>query len=170
MIVTAIRLYLIYVVDFNDLSHSVVRSTYLTIIQPGIAMMVACSPLLKPIMDIWIPSLRTQTGASTNTSAQPHNSNTNSIRSPIKRHGRHQPGLSFLSHSGFDRMSESDQELVLELGVPGTHETHVSVYGIAPPDRSPGAAPRANNGGIMVTRQTVVATSVQGIDDTDSSN
>ncbi|KAI2778414.1 hypothetical protein F4815DRAFT_477634 [Daldinia loculata] len=47
IVVSAIRLYITYKIDYSDLPYYSVGNNYLSIIQPGIAIMVACSPLLK---------------------------------------------------------------------------------------------------------------------------
>ncbi|KAI0380855.1 GPCR, PTH11-type [Hypomontagnella monticulosa] len=164
VIVTAIRLWLVFAIDFADLSYSVVSSTYLTIIQPGIAMMVACSPLLKPIMDLLGSTFRSQLGTSGNSSNQPRSSGTNSIFA-AKRSRWRRPGVSLLTPSGFDRMSDSDQQLPIELGVLGTHEASVSSEAAPIPNFNPRVAGPLDERGIIVTSQTVVTTSAQDVGD-----
>ena len=155
MIVTAIRLYLIYKTDFNDLSFSIVQSTYLTIIQPGIAMMVACGPLLKPIMARVIATpFGSQQKASTNTPSQERSGGTGSTSRKLRRW----PELSILSTTrpGFSRMSESVQDLPIELHNLGRHEAHVSAHGDTAAEDG---QERGSNGGILITHQTIVADS-----------
>ncbi|KFA73550.1 hypothetical protein S40288_10207 [Stachybotrys chartarum IBT 40288] len=52
LIVTAIRPYMTYQVDFADLSYSVTQSMHLKIVQPGISLIVASGPILKPVLDL----------------------------------------------------------------------------------------------------------------------
>ncbi|RYP25223.1 hypothetical protein DL765_000104 [Monosporascus sp. GIB2] len=157
LIVTAIRLYLIYNLDFTDLSFSVAKSNYLTVIQPGIAIIVACSPLLKPVMDrILGLSFDTKQRDSEGGPDQQGGVRTHSTIRNLKLGRR--PGLAFssLSASGFDRISESEHYLPVELGFMGRNEAYVSAQG----DDTCGGNSESGigtHGGIVVTHQTVVA-------------
>lgn len=51
MVFTAIRLYYVYNIDFSDITYSGIVSSIIGSIQMGIAIMVASSPLLRPIFD-----------------------------------------------------------------------------------------------------------------------
>lgn len=56
MVFTAIRLYYIYGMDFTDPTYSTIVPTTIGSVQMGIAIMVASSPLLRPIFDRTIAS------------------------------------------------------------------------------------------------------------------
>lgn len=56
MIFTAVRLYFVYNLDITDITYSSIGSTIIGVIQLGIAVMVASSPLLRPVFDRTIGS------------------------------------------------------------------------------------------------------------------
>ncbi|KAK7943180.1 Satratoxin biosynthesis SC1 cluster protein 4 [Apiospora aurea] len=56
MLFTAIRLYYIYGMDFTDPTYSTIIPTTIGSVQMGIAIMVASSPLLRPIFDRTVAS------------------------------------------------------------------------------------------------------------------
>lgn len=116
-------------------------------------MMVACGPLLKPIMDRVIATpFRSQQKPSTDNSGQRRGDGTSSARQKARRW----PEFSLLStgRPGFSRMSESDQHLPIELNSVGTHEAHVSLSVNFPTEDDPVGG---SNDGILITRQTIVA-------------
>ncbi|KAJ2985994.1 hypothetical protein NUW58_g5243 [Xylaria curta] len=155
LIVTAVRLYLLFAVNFNDLSFSVTTSTYLTIIQPGIAMMVACSPHLKPILDLFSASRKSR---ATNPSDNSAASNAISSTSRPTRTGRlNKRGFPWPSISGFDRISESEQPSDIELGVSSAHETRVAANRQS--ESGDTLLPTTADEGITITRQTIVSSS-----------
>ncbi|KAK8044927.1 hypothetical protein PG993_004951 [Apiospora rasikravindrae] len=56
LIITAIRLYYIYGMDFTDPTYSTIVPTTIGSVQMGIAIMVASAPLLRPVFDRTIAS------------------------------------------------------------------------------------------------------------------
>ncbi|RYP76697.1 hypothetical protein DL771_001619 [Monosporascus sp. 5C6A] len=157
LIITAIRLYLIYNIDFTDLSFSVASSNYLTVIQPGIAIVVACSPLLKPVMDrILGSSSDTKQRVSGGGSGQEGRARTHPTIRNLKFGRGPARAFSSLSPSGFDRISDSEEHLPVELGFTGRNEAYVAAQGDDTwgGNSEPGVG---THGGIILTHQTVVA-------------
>lgn len=150
MIITAVRLYLTYKVDFSDLSYSVLDNMFLTTVQPGVAVMVASGPLLKPVLDRLLGDKGRDEGTGGSSSM---------IRKqPRSQYSRAKSSNNYASRwlsAGFSRMTESEQNLNIELANTGIHEAQVSVqnnHTKGRPEHTIGPE------GIMVTRQTMVAT------------
>lgn len=51
MVFGALRLYYILIMDFTDVTASQLPVIIMGTIEPGVAIMVSCSPLLKPVFD-----------------------------------------------------------------------------------------------------------------------
>lgn len=153
MAVTVIRLYLVYAIDYEDLSYSVVTTLYLTIIQPGVGMMVACSPHLKPIMDLF--SAKSRNSKSLDRS---QDSALNTIGSRPNRTGRSSKHLlTWQTNSGFDRIADNGELGPIELGVTGEHEAHAVAHDGHQSDKDPRHT--AGDGRITVMRETIVSSS-----------
>lgn len=62
MVLTAVRLYYVYNIDFTDVTYSGIDSSIIASAQMGIAIMVSSSPLLRPVLDKtfakWIEPLK----------------------------------------------------------------------------------------------------------------
>lgn len=152
--VTIIRLYLVYAIDYEDLSYSVPTTLYLTIIQPGVGMMVACSPHLKPILDFFSPKSRTNN----NSLGKSQDSALNTIGSRPNRTGRSTKHLlTWQTNSGFDRIADNNEPGLIELGATGEHEAHAVAHDGNQSDNDLGYT--ASDGRITVMRETIVSTS-----------
>lgn len=51
MLLTAVRIYIVYNIDYTDLPHAGAASTIISSVQTGVAIMIASSPLLRPVFD-----------------------------------------------------------------------------------------------------------------------
>ncbi|OTB00791.1 hypothetical protein M426DRAFT_267180 [Hypoxylon sp. CI-4A] len=137
------------ILNWDDLSYTVVQDNYLNIIQPGIAVMVACSPLLKPISDRALGSSPRGTRYG--------GSQFKSVSRLVNTRNKGKLGNS--RATGFEELSDSEQQLRVELGNLGTEQTQVQVQGNSCLRGNQGPAPAATCSAdrIVVTRQTVVA-------------
>ncbi|KAI1310324.1 GPCR, PTH11-type [Xylaria venustula] len=146
--VTVVRLYLVFAIDYEDLSYSVPTTLYLTIIQPGVGMMVACAPHLKPILDFFSGKSRKNTSLDNS-----KDSTLVTIGSRPNRTGRSSKHLlTWQSNSGFDRIADN-----IELGPTGEHEAHAIAYEGNQSDQE--LRPTVGDGRITVMRETIVSSS-----------
>ncbi|KAI0809842.1 hypothetical protein GGR55DRAFT_679072 [Xylaria sp. FL0064] len=146
--VTVVRLYLVFAIDYEDLSYSVPTTLYLTIIQPGVGMMVACAPHLKPILDYF--SGKSRNNKSFDNSKDSTLVTFGSRPNRIGRSSKHL--LTWQSNSGFDRIADN-----IELGPTGEHEAHAIAHEGNQSDQE--IRPTAGNGRITVMRETIVSSS-----------
>lgn len=146
MVITAIRLYYIYKLDFADITFSAVAPSNMNTIQIGIAVMVASAPLLRPVFDRTLSSwfgisLRSTGDASSRPSGNPDRD--------LRTFGRSAPG------KGFQHISDSEEHLRWELSHMGTQrymsrETKVSGT------RTSNDSSDTPHEGIVVTKSTIV--------------
>ncbi|KAI0474344.1 GPCR, PTH11-type [Xylaria cf. heliscus] len=158
VVVTAIRLYLVFAIDYDDLSYSVPTSLYLTIIQPGVGMMVACSPHLKPILDLFSTTTNSRKTKSSNNSKESGSDALSSISRPTRTGRSSKRLLQWSTNSGFDRIADNNEPAVIELGAMGEHEAHATAHDVNHSDKDEVLA--AGDGGITVMRETIVSSSL----------
>ncbi|KAF4995980.1 hypothetical protein FDECE_12606 [Fusarium decemcellulare] len=108
---SCVRLYYVYNIDFDNITRSYAEASISSILQSGIAVMIASSPLLRPVFDRTAKLFGLSLSSSRKTTA----GNVNSSRS--RTHGA---GTSHISGShsraaGFKQMSESEEHLAWEL-------------------------------------------------------
>ncbi|KAI1440322.1 hypothetical protein F5Y02DRAFT_403156 [Annulohypoxylon stygium] len=157
IVVTAVRLYFVYTLNFSDLSFSVVRNNYLNIIQPGIAVMVSCSPLLKPILDRMLAlSPGAKHKSSSASSANKYDFTLQSVSRRLKGGNRLLLRSSHQATTGFSELSGSEQHLHVELGNIGTHEAKAMAEESPYPGNGLSNPDAWANDRILVTHQTVV--------------
>ncbi|KAI2621588.1 hypothetical protein GGR54DRAFT_646914 [Hypoxylon sp. NC1633] len=163
VIITIVRLCLVYTINFADMSYVPQRTIYMAIWQPAIGMMVACGPLLKPIMDRVGSTLNGQLSASSLSSMQPQGSRQFSIFA-AKRFRRRWPDASLLVSSSSDHTADSEQQSRPEFGNKYGNHQCICSPGAAIPDFNSGIVGFPNEECIMVTSQVTVAISEQGVD------
>lgn len=56
MVLTAVRIYIVYNIDYTDLPYAGAASAIISSVQTGVAIMIASSPLLRPVFDRTIGS------------------------------------------------------------------------------------------------------------------
>lgn len=151
---TAIKLYFTYILDFADLTYSVVGDNYLNIIQPGIAVIVSCSPLLKPVLDNIFGSSDTTKYKSSGADSRDSHGNTSRVGPKLSSPNNWKIGVSHSLPTGFERLLDSQQNLQIELGTVGSYEAHIIPQEDPRRDHDTSSGP---SGGIMITRQTIVA-------------
>ncbi|KAI0186076.1 integral membrane protein [Xylaria flabelliformis] len=154
IVATAVKLYFTYVLDFNDLTYSVVGDNYLNIIQPGIAVIVSCSPLLKPVLDKIFGSSDTTQYKSSGADTRDSNGKKKRVVPMFSSTNNWKMSVSRSSPVGFERLSESQQNLPIELGTVGTYEAHIIPQEYQYQGHDTRDEP---SGGIVITRQTIVA-------------
>ncbi|KAF2963421.1 hypothetical protein GQX73_g10142 [Xylaria multiplex] len=155
IVATAVKLYFTYVLDFADLTYSVVGDNYLNIIQPGIAVIVSCSPLLKPVLDKIFGSSDTTTQyKSSGAGSHDSHGKKNRVVPRLSSTNNWKMGVSHSSPVGFERLLDSQQNLQIELGTIGSYEAHIIPQEDSRRGRDINSEP---SGGIVITRQTIVA-------------
>ncbi|KAI0502780.1 hypothetical protein F5B22DRAFT_652745 [Xylaria bambusicola] len=152
--VTAIRVWEVYAVDYDDLSYSIITTLYLTIIQPGVGMMVACSPHLKPILDLFSSSSKSRKTKSPDYSSESGMVTIGSKSTGAKSSKRY---LLWSTNSGFDRIAEEQDQRAIELGNTGEHEAHAIAHDGNRSDT--GLVQAAGDKGIAVMKETIVSSS-----------
>ncbi|KAI0533790.1 GPCR, PTH11-type [Xylaria digitata] len=154
IVATVVKLYFTYVLDFADLTYSVVGDNYLNIIQPGIAVIVSCSPLLKPVLDKIVGSSDTTQYKSSGADSRDSHGKRNRVGPMLSSTNNWKMGVSHSTPVGFERLLDSQQNLQIELGTIGSYEAHII------PQEDPHRGHDTNSersGGIVITRQTIVA-------------
>ncbi|KAI0542371.1 hypothetical protein GGR58DRAFT_306135 [Xylaria digitata] len=155
--VTAIRLYLVFAINCDDLSFSVTTTLHLTHIQPEVGMMVACSPHLKPILDFFSTATKSRKRKSPDNSQESAPDAIGSI-SRLTRNGRSSKRfLPWPSNSGFDRIADNGEPPGIELGATAEHKAHTIAHEGNQSDK--GLVLTVGNGGITVMRETIVSSS-----------
>ncbi|KAF7546548.1 hypothetical protein G7Z17_g8346 [Cylindrodendrum hubeiense] len=113
IVFSCVRLYYVYNIDFNNITKSFAEASISSILQSGIAVMVASSPMLRPVFDRtalrWL-------GISLRSSQK--DSSARAARSQSNGGGAGRMGLgpSHPRSTGFKQMPESEEHLAWELG------------------------------------------------------
>lgn len=154
MVLTAVRIYAVYNIDYNDLPYASAPSTIISSIQTGLSIMIASSPLLRPVFDrtigSWLGlSLRTRTnrtgttnmGTDTRGKITTNRSKVASVRRPSRC---------------FEQINDSDPNLDWELHAvkdPRVYTAETTCTAHTRKGSQGGSPPN----GILVTESTVVA-------------
>lgn len=151
MVLTAVRIYLVYNIDFTDLPYAAAPSTIISTIQTGMSIMIASSPLLRPVFDrtigSWLGLSLRSTGRRTKsgtTGTDPGKITQNRSRMTSGRR----------ASRCFEQINDIDQDLDWEMhGVkdPRVFTTETTVHALK------GSLSHSPPNGILVTESTVVA-------------
>lgn len=144
-----------YNIDFTNITKSYAEASISSVLQAGIAVMVASSPMLRPVFDRtalrWLGiSLRS---SQKDTSGKGPSARTTTATSRVGVSGSH------ARTAGFNKMPESEEHLAWEMrSMKGKHHQHATVQASRLSDSS-GDMPSFQTGGsghIMVTNETIV--------------
>ncbi|KAF4454279.1 integral membrane [Fusarium albosuccineum] len=108
---SCVRLYYVYNIDFDNITRSYAEASISSILQSGIAVMIASSPLLRPVFDRTAKLF----GLSLSSSRKTTTGNMNSSRSRTHGGGTSHISGSHSRAAGFKQMSESEEHLAWEL-------------------------------------------------------
>ncbi|KAF7553062.1 hypothetical protein G7Z17_g3912 [Cylindrodendrum hubeiense] len=108
IVFSCVRLYYVYSIDFTNITRSYAEASISSVLQAGIAVMVASSPLLRPVFDRtalrWLGiSLRS---SQKDTSGKGASARTTTATSRVVSHAR---------TAGFNKMSDSEEHLAWEM-------------------------------------------------------
>ncbi|OTB12361.1 hypothetical protein K445DRAFT_25654 [Daldinia sp. EC12] len=157
MVASAIRLYITFKLDYSDLPYSTASNNYLSTIQPGIAIMVACSPLLKPIFDRVIGPMSGTLYSGTSKSLSQNLSV--KLRSLVKSEPKSTVDSSRPMSAGFEQLSDCENDARSGLGNVSTCQTRAQAQGGPYSDRDVGVRMAISSEQITVTRQAIVTSS-----------
>ncbi|KAF5025989.1 hypothetical protein F66182_1930 [Fusarium sp. NRRL 66182] len=117
IIFSCVRLYYVYHIDFVNITKSFAEASLSSVLQSGIAVMVASSPMLRPLFD------RTARlcGLSLHSSPKSTNRNTDGTQRQTHSSGTNRLGVggSQARAAGFKQMSESEEHLAWEMRTMG---------------------------------------------------
>ncbi|KAH6972107.1 hypothetical protein BKA56DRAFT_493333 [Ilyonectria sp. MPI-CAGE-AT-0026] len=155
IVFSCVRLYYVYNIDFTNITKSYAEASISSVLQAGIAVMVASSPMLRPVFDRtalrWLGiSVRS---SQKDTSGKGPSARTTTATSRVGVSGSH------ARTAGFNKMSESEEHLAWEMrSMKGKHHQHVTVQASRLSDSSGDMPPfqAGGSGQIMVTNETIV--------------
>lgn len=172
MVFTAIRLYFIYNVNLADLTSSSLASAQIGIAQTGIAVMVASSPLLRPVFD---RTLGSWFGLSSSLQQRSTKRTTNKKKSAVGDGGGDVLPLTIgrirlrmdaagvIINESEENLQQQEQQLWrredVELAAVGGqkgYEREITVEAGGPRESMEAEGAGGNTAGILVTRSTVV--------------
>lgn len=146
MVLTAVRIYIVYNVDFNDLPFAGASSTIISLVQTGITIMIASSPLLRPVFD---RTIGTWLSLSLRSTGRGNRSGT----TELAKSQRSKLAVTRRSSRCFEQINDSEPELSWELrGMKDPRVfTETTVHAL---DES--ANGNNPSSGILVTESTVI--------------
>ncbi|KAF9878213.1 integral membrane protein [Colletotrichum karsti] len=157
VIFSGVRLYYTLTADFVNITKGFASASVSGVLQSGIAVMVASSPMLRPVFDRTIVRwLSLSIGSGSRTTDAPH-SKSHGPATVGSRPGQLGPHV---RSDGFKQMSDSDENLAWEmqgLGNLKQKRTTPTSHAFAEADLSRNASPGpSDDAGIAVTRTVVV--------------
>ncbi|KAH7133091.1 hypothetical protein B0J13DRAFT_678175 [Dactylonectria estremocensis] len=157
IIFSCVRLYYLYNTDITNITKSVATSFVSTVLQGGIAVMVASSPMLRPVFD----RIARQWLGITLRSTQEESSARVRSRTTGGGTGRMNLGPSHIRSARFQQMHESEEHLAWEMGAVDAKSTEqiTTVHVMEKPNcvfNPPSSQPRGGDRDIYVTRETIV--------------
>ncbi|KAH7153347.1 hypothetical protein EDB81DRAFT_791224 [Dactylonectria macrodidyma] len=157
IVFSCVRLYYLYNTDITNITKSVATSFVSTVLQAGIAVMVASSPMLRPVFD----RIARQWLGITLGSTQEESSARVRSRTTGGGTGRMNLGTSHMRSARFQQMHESEEHLAWEMGAVDAKSTEqiTTVQVMRKPDcvfNPPSRQPRGGDRDIYVTRETIV--------------
>ncbi|KAH7127926.1 hypothetical protein B0J13DRAFT_627656 [Dactylonectria estremocensis] len=155
IVFSCVRLYYVYNIDFTNITKSYAEASISSVLQAGIAVMVASSPMLRPVFDRtalrWLGiSLRSSQKDTSGKGASARTTTATSRAGVSASHAR---------TAGFNKMSDSEEHLAWEMrSMEGKNRQRAVVQATRLSDDS-GEMESARTGGsgqITVTNETIV--------------